>query len=75
MYICRAPRPIAKIPDIELYTHVPHLQCIIHFCERLFGLLEEAKDNRTAEFPLVFVVVHLEDLFEGYGVDAVSEVW
>jgi hypothetical protein len=50
------------------------LQGVVHLGEGLLGLLEEAKDDGPAELALVLVVVHLQDLLEGHGVDAVAQV-
>ena len=50
------------------------LQCGVHLREGGVGLLEETVDYAPAELPLVFVVVHLQDLLERDLIDAVTEV-
>jgi hypothetical protein len=40
----------------------------------LFGLLKESEYDRLTEFALVFVVVHLQDLLERLGIDALAKV-
>lgn len=50
------------------------IQAVINILESSFSLVEKPVDNALAEFSLVFVVVHFEDLFKGLGVDAVAEV-
>jgi hypothetical protein len=52
----------------------PNLQCIVHFGECLLRLFKEAVNNRLAELALV-VIVHLQNLLEGQGVDAVAQIW
>jgi hypothetical protein len=37
-------------------------------------LLEEVEDNAPAEFSLIFVVVHLEDLLKGCDINVVAKV-
>lgn len=51
-----------------------NLQSIVHLGEGLLGLLKEAKDDRAAELALILVVVHLQDLLEGHGINAVAQV-
>jgi len=51
------------------------LQCVVHLLEGWLGLFKETEDNRLTEFTLILVVIHLQDLFEGHGVDAVAEIW
>lgn len=53
----------------------PNSQCIVHLLEGLLGLLEEAEDNRLAELPVILIIIHLQDLLKGYGIDAVAEIW
>lgn len=40
------------------------LQRIIHLYESSLCLVEEIEDNASAEFPLLLIVVHLQDLLE-----------
>lgn len=49
-------------------------QSHIHLLERALGLLEEPVDYALGEFPLIFVIIHLQDLFEGRSVDAISTI-
>lgn len=50
------------------------LQCIIHLNKGFFSLGKEAKHNGAAKIALIFVVIHLQDLLEGEGVDAVTQI-
>ena len=50
-------------------------QCVIHLFESLLGLLKEAEHNRSAELAVVLIIIHLQDLLEGHGINAVAEVW
>jgi len=52
-----------------------NVQGVLHLDKGLLGLLKEAKDNGLAELALILVVIHLQDLFEGEGIDAVAEIW
>jgi hypothetical protein len=51
-----------------------NLQRIVHLLECLFSLFEEPKDDGPGELAIVFVVIHLEDLLKGHGIDAISKV-
>ena len=53
---------------------LPHLQCVLHLDEGLLGLLEEAEDDGAAELAIILVVVHLEDLLKGQGIDAITQI-
>jgi hypothetical protein len=37
-------------------------------------LLEEIKDDAPAEFPLIFIVIHFEDLLKSCDIDVVAKV-
>lgn len=50
------------------------LQGRVHLLEGSVGLLEESVDDAPAELPLLFVVVHLQDLLERNLIYAVTEV-
>jgi hypothetical protein len=41
----------------------------------LLSLLEESKHDRSTELAFVFIVIHLENLLEGQGIDAVAKIW
>ena len=47
---------------------------LIHLVKCAVGLLEEVEDNAPAEFSLILIVVHLEDLLEGCDIDVVAKV-
>jgi len=51
-----------------------HVHGVLHLDKGLLGLLKEAKDNGLAEFALLLVVVHLQDLLKGQGIDTVAEI-
>src|ERR1700693_6084205 len=51
-----------------------NLQRIVHLLECSLGLLKETKDNGPGELAIIFLVVHLQDLLKGHGIDAVSQV-
>ena len=51
-----------------------NLQGSIHFCKGAHGLLEESINNALREFPLLLIIVHLENLFEGERIDRVTAV-
>jgi hypothetical protein len=46
----------------------------LHLLERLLSLVKETKDDRSAELAILFVVIHLQDLLKGQGIDAVAKV-
>ena len=46
-----------------------HSHALVHFCESALRLVEEAVHDALAEVALVLIIVHLEDLLEGGGVD------
>jgi len=52
-----------------------YIQVLVHLLECAVGLLEEIVDYAFAEFTLILVVVHLEDLLKGGAVDVVAELW
>jgi hypothetical protein len=54
---------------LRSYAHV-----LVHLVKCAVGLLEEVKDNAPAEFSLILVIVHLEDLLEGCDIDVVAKV-
>jgi hypothetical protein len=41
----------------------------------LLSLLEESKHDRSAELAFVFIVIHLQNLLKGQGIDAVAKIW
>ena len=49
----------------------PH--SLFHFREAGLCLFEEAVDDAAAEFSVVFIVVHFEDLFERLHVEMIAE--
>jgi hypothetical protein len=51
-----------------------NLQRIVHLLECLLSLLKETKDNGPGELAIIFLVVHLQDLLKGHGIDAISQV-
>lgn len=54
-----------------LASHVQHSQLAVHFLEGRVGLGEEVVDDALAELALVLIVVHLENLLKGGGVDGI----
>lgn len=50
------------------------VQGIFHLDKGLLGLLKETKDNRLAELAAVLLVVHLQDLIKGAGINAVTKI-
>jgi hypothetical protein len=52
-----------------------NVQGLIHLDESLLGLFEESKHNGPAEFAIILIIVHLEDLLEGHRVNAVAQIW
>jgi len=46
-----------------------NVQILLHLIKRALGLLEEAVDNAAAELPVIVLVVHIQYLLEGGGVD------
>lgn len=57
-----------------LEHQLPHLQCVLHLDEGLLSLLEESEDNGATELAIVLIIVHLENLLKGQGIDAVAQV-
>lgn len=51
-----------------------HAHVLIHLVECAVGLLEEIEDDAPAEFSLILIVVHLEDLLKGCDIDVVAKV-
>jgi len=51
-----------------------HAHVLIHLVECAVGLLEEIEDDTPAEFSLIFIVVHFEDLLKGCDIDVVAKV-
>jgi hypothetical protein len=51
-----------------------YLQGVIHISKRLLGLLKVSKDGSSTEHALIFVIVHVQDLFEGQNIDTVPEL-
>jgi len=51
-----------------------HLQRVVHLLERLFSLLEETEDDRPGEFAVVLFIIHLQDLLESHGINALAQV-
>jgi hypothetical protein len=51
-----------------------YLQGVIHIGEYLLGLLKVSKDGCSTEHALIFVIVHVQDLFEGQNIDTVLEL-
>lgn len=41
----------------------------------MLSLLEESKHDRSTELAFVFIVIHLENLLKGQGIDAVAKIW
>jgi hypothetical protein len=48
---------------------------IIHLGERLFGLIEESKHDRSAILALIILIIHFQYLLEAHSIDNVAEIW
>lgn len=46
-----------------------YLQGVINIGKRLLGLLEVSEDGSSTEHALIFVIVDVQDLFEGQNID------
>ena len=46
----------------------------VHLFKGCLRLFEESVDNTPGEFPLIFIIIHLQYLFEGKGIDGVAEI-
>lgn len=55
--------------EFRSYAHV-----LVHLVECAVGLLEEIKDDASAEFSLIFIVVHFENLLKSCDIDVVAKV-
>lgn len=51
-----------------------NLHSVIYLGKRLLGLFKESKDNSSTENALIFVIVHIQDLFEGQNIDTAMEL-
>jgi hypothetical protein len=51
-----------------------NLHSVIYLGKRLLGLFKESKDNSSTENALIFVIVHIQDLFDGQNIDTAMEL-
>jgi hypothetical protein len=54
---------------LRSYAHI-----LVHLVKSAVGLLEEVKDDAPAEFSLILIIVHFENLLEGCDIDVVAKV-
>lgn len=66
---------VARGQGVSVSSGGCDVQVQVHFLESTLCLLEKAVDDTPAELPLLLIVVHLQDLFEGGRVDTIATLW